>query len=161
MMKMIAGGVGIALAASPMLAFAHDDANKNDNLRGPVIDKTAVSIVIANDGATLVRGAKVTDVNDGDITAETAVNGVTMTWDIDTDDSTDYVDASSDSFSRSDIDDGDYVSFSGDLSGSMRVAADTVRDWSQGDASPRTGFWSHIETWPIFSFFAHAKVGNK
>jgi hypothetical protein len=161
MMKMIAGSVGIALAASPMLAFANGDANKSDNLHGPVFDKTTVSIAIANDGSTLVRGAKVTDVNDGDITAETSVNGVTLTWDIDTDNSTDYVDASSDSFSRGDIDDGDYVSFSGDLTGSMRVAADTVRDWSHGDDSPKVGFWGHMETWPIFSFFAHAKVGNK
>ena len=155
-----AGAAGIALAAAPVFALAHDD-NRDANMKQPIADKTTVSVAIANNGSTLVRGAKVTDVNGDTVTATTVANGVTLTWTIDTDGDTDFVDVSSDGIARGDIDDGDYVSFSGALTGSLRVDADTVRDWSQGEAKNDHGFWTSFSArFPFFSFMGHAK-GDK
>jgi hypothetical protein len=153
--------LGIALAATPFLAFAHDDSDKDVNTTA--FDKTAVSIAIADDGSVLVRGAKVTDVSDDVITAQTSVRDVTMTWKIDTDSDTDFLKVSGSSTSLGNISDGDYVSFSGTLTGSsmFTVNADTVRDWSLDDSvSVSSHWWAPIMKWPMWSFFAHAKGGT-
>ncbi len=158
------GALGMALAASPFFALAHDmNADADANVRAPIADKTTVSIAIADNGSVLVRGAKVTDVSDDAITAETTVNDVTLTWEVDTDSDTDYVNVSTNDMNRNDVSDGDYVSFSGELTGSnvFTVNADTIRDWSEGESNPpKVGFWAHMSSWPIFSFFGHAKAGR-
>ncbi|MEJ0053644.1 MAG: hypothetical protein WDN10_02870 [bacterium] len=149
---------GLAFAVLPAFALAHDD-NSDNNLKIPAIDKTTVSISISGNGSTLVRGAKVTDISDDVITAVTAVNGTSLTWRIDTDADTDFVEADSSGSSLGAISDGDYVSFSGMLDGAFEVNADTVRDWSIGEAKdgPRWP-WYRLDKWPVMNFFMHAKA---
>lgn len=174
MMKKILAILGLsALVAVPAFAFAHggdDDGTKDDHKAGEktVFDKTAVSIGISNNGSILVRGAKVTDVGDSSLTAQTVVNGVTMTWAVDTDGDTNFVEADGDTMVIADISDGDYVSFSGMLTGSAAVDALVVRDWSvdekEGnghnvpDEIKKQGFWDRFKNWPGFSFWAHTKA---
>jgi hypothetical protein len=91
---------------------------------------TEATVSIGARGNVLVRGATVTAVNGGDITATTKWGGTTLTWDVDTDADTGYVDASGHAISRADIETGDRLSFSGQLDGALSVDAGTVRDWS-------------------------------
>ena len=173
-MKKILAIMGLAaLVATPALAFAQDGQGKDkgEKERGAMFDKTTVSIGISNNGSVLVRGAKVTDVNDSDLVATTIVNGVTLTWSIDADGDTDFVEADGDAMAITEISEGDYVSFSGMLTGSTSVDADTVRDWSvdeddsddddKDDNGNHLGFWNKLKNWPGFSFWAHAKVDNR
>lgn len=163
----ILASVGIgAMALVPALSFATSGDNETAK-RERVADKTAVTIAIANNGSTLVRGAKVTDVDaDGDITATTVVNGVTMTWTVDTDAETDFVDFDSDTIAAADISENDYISFSGVLTGATAVDAGTVRDWSideededgKDDNGKHNGFWNRFKNFPGVHFFMGAKA---
>lgn len=167
MMKKILAVTGLAaLAAVPAFAFAKDGMDdKGEGMHAKVFDKTVVSIGIANDGGVLIRGAKVTDVDSSSVAAETVVNGVTMTWAVDAD-GADVVEADGDAMALADVSEGDYISFSGKLSGSMAVDASVVRDWSvdatddgdEHDNGIKAGFWQKFKGLPFFSFFGHAKA---
>lgn len=91
---------------------------------------SGVTVSISADGTALVRGATVTNVGAGKITAKTSWGSRDLTWDVDTDSETNYVGLSEGSISRSDIKEGDTISFTGALTGSLSVAADTVRVWT-------------------------------
>lgn len=129
----------IALVAAFTLlggtAFARDDSST----RTSYPEKPAVSIV--GDGNVLVRGAEVTSVDSGSITAKTVFDGATWTWNIDTDGDTSYLSAKGSSASRGDIETGDTVSFSGSLEGTFDVDAAVVRVWNYetNDATHLTG----------------------
>ncbi|MBP6860285.1 MAG: hypothetical protein KBC38_01840 [Candidatus Pacebacteria bacterium] len=167
MMKKIAAITAVgALIAVPAFAFANSGEGKGND--GRQFDPAKVSIAIANDGSTLVRGAKITDVGDSSLTATTLVNGVTLSWAIDTDSETAFYEADGDSTVLADLSEGDYVSFSGTLTDATSVEADIVRDWSSDDAGndddehdngKKVGFWSKFKL-PGFSFWANAKAGN-
>ncbi len=157
--------VGIAFVAAPLLALAHDDEIKTSKVR--VLDETAVSISIADNGSVLVRGARVTDIDNDRLIAATTVGDLTLTWRIDTTADTDFVDADGDANDIDDANDGNYVSFSGTLdtdADMFTVNADTVRNWSVGDDDdnennnrPFIKFWGDFKTkLPGFSFWGHA-----
>ncbi len=153
-----------ALIAAPFVAFAQDDTkDKDKNVRS--FDETAVSISISDNGSVLVRGAEVTDVSGDRITAITEVGALDLTWRIDTNGDTDFVDEDGAGIDNDDVSDGDYVSFSGTLdtdSEIFTVDADTVRDWSvdsdEDDDRPIIRFWHDFKSkFPGFSFWGHAK----
>jgi hypothetical protein len=100
------------------------------------------TVSISGEGTALVRGAEVTSVGAGSIEAKTAFDSATLTWSIDTDGDTSYVGTSGKIISRSDIEVGDTISFSGELDGALSVDADVVRTWNddaENDSSRITG----------------------
>ncbi len=116
------------------------------------------TVSIGGDGKTLVRGAEVTAVEDGNITAETSWNDVELIWTILTDNDTSYVGAKGESSARADIEEGDTISFTGVLEGSLKVAADIVRNWSDED-SDRTHVSGEVTEVNNGSFVV--KTGNR
>lgn len=150
----------LALAALALAGTAHADDGTNEK-RGllRLHDETTVSIGAG--GNVLVRGATVTEVESGDLTATTEWGGTTLTWDVDTSASTRYVDASGDASARGDIEVGDTVSFSGMLAGALSVAADTVRDWSRGeDEEDRTHLAGTVKSVASGSFVVETARGS-
>lgn len=101
--------------------------------------RSGVTVSIGADGTALVRGAKVTAVGAGQITAKASWGSHELTWEVDTDSDTKYVGLSGGNISRSDIEAGDTISFSGTLNGSLSVDAQTVRLWTT-DAKRATIF---------------------
>ncbi len=126
--------VGLAIVGSLMFAFArnasaHDVASKVDAstlIAAPVVQ-------IGGNGSALVRGAKVTNISDGTLTAQTAWGDSVLTWTVATGSDTDYVRVDGEDADRTDIGLNDAISFSGSLdqsTGALRVSAEVVRDWS-------------------------------
>jgi len=164
-----AGAAGVALIAAPLFALAQDDDNKKSKMTAS-FDETAVSISISDNGSVLVRGAEVTDVSGDRITAVTEVGSLDLVWRIDTNSDTDFVDEDGAGIGSNDVNDGDYVSFSGSLdtdSEVFTVDANTVRDWSvdsdDDDDRPVFKFWTDFKSkFPGWSFWGHSQGnGNK
>lgn len=119
----------LALFVVAGTALAKDDTSTRKLFSSP--DEATVSI--GGNGLVLVRGAEVTARSTGSITAETSWDDAVLTWTVDTDGDTVYVNAHGSASSRDDIEEGDMISFSGTLEGTLRVDADTVRNWSDGN----------------------------
>lgn len=121
-----AGALGLALVAAPTFAFAHDDSYRPDRVGSPI------EVMISGNGKTTVRGARVTDVSGSVIAAQTMWNDTTINWTVRTDSDTDFLRKTGSNAGIADINDGDYVSFSGMLAtnGSFTVDADVVKNWS-------------------------------
>lgn len=120
-----------ALAITGGVALAHTGSDK-----GTVAFMRLPSVTIGANGNALVRGAEVTDVTQGTITARTEWDEGSLSWTVHTDNDTDFVDRHNAEGSESDIDDGDIISFSGALTGGLTIDAVTVREWpNEDDAS--------------------------
>lgn len=129
------------LVAAPAAVLAHDNGNGKK-----VSFQSATSVLLQENGTALVRGAEVTAIDGDRITAETDIGGVTLTWTIDVDSTTEFFTTSGDdSFDLSDVDDGDTISFSGALDSAFNVDADVVKEWSEpserGPASHTVKDW--------------------
>lgn len=86
------------------------------------------SVAIGENGGALVRGAEVTSISNGTITAKTAWDDASITWSVDTDSSTQYLGDTTNELS--DIEVGDEISFSGVLTSSSTVDASVIREWN-------------------------------
>lgn len=129
----------IALAIIvPAASFANNDKSAGIFLR------TETLVQIREDGSTLVRGAEVTAVSDSSITAETEHDGVTLSWTVRTDGGTEFVTYNGGGFDLDDLDRGDTVSFSGELTSAFTIDADVVKDWTLPDEA-RAAFSGTVE----------------
>lgn len=135
----IAGVAAASLVLSPV-AFAQD--NKHDKGIGNFSkDKemsTALTVHIENNGATLVRGAKVIAVSGGTITASTQWGNTNVNWSVVTDGNTQLLRKNGQKEAIADVKVGDTLSFSGSLntSGSpFTVNAKVVKDWTAPDVA--------------------------
>lgn len=122
-----------AIAAAP--AFALAQGGKGHAGFAPRTTGSTLEVMIADNGKTTVRGAKVTGVSGSTITAQTIWDASSITWTVRTDSETDFIAKSGRASELSDIKEGDYISFSGALSSgaSFSVAADVVKNWSMAE----------------------------
>ena len=118
--------VFIALVAAVPFAVS---AN-NGSMMGKSPIKTQTLVQLHADGSALVRGAEVTSVSGGTVTAETSHDGVELRWTVETDSGTELITHNGGDFDLSDIEIGDTVSFSGELTGTFTVDADVLKEWS-------------------------------
>ncbi len=161
-------GIGAASALVAVLAFAGHPALANTNVKADAkaelrtsplrLLPDEASVSIGAGGTALVRGAQVDSIEEGVITATTEWDNASITWTVVTDSGTEFVGSSDE---LSDIDEGDEISFSGELTSSSRVEADTVRLWSDersNDDRPKAEGKR-----PFWSFFQDFKLhwGNK
>lgn len=137
------------LAAAGVLMFAFSQNAEAKDGKGPKSVGSSLEVMLSDNGNAVVRGAEVTAVGDGTITARTVWNAASLTWTVETDGSTQYVEKSGRGTSRSEIRVGDYVSFSGtidDSKGAFTVDADVVKNWSKDStASVLTGVVTDID----------------
>lgn len=132
------GVLGVALLATPALTLARDTSYN------PRAVGSSIEVMISQNGRVVVRGAQVTQVSGSTLTARTMWNDTSITWTVRTDSDTDFVRKSGSAADISDIDTGDYVSFSGNFAGSgaFTVDADVVKNWSLSEN--RTVFTGRI-----------------
>lgn len=118
------------IAAAPAFALA-----KNNDSYKPRATGSTLEVAIADSGKTVVRGARVTGVSDSTITAQTIWGASSITWTVRTDSSTEFLNKSGRATGDHDVAVGDYLSFSGMLTGgsSFAVDADVVKNWSAED----------------------------
>lgn len=149
-------------AASALLAvftLSAPSASATTPLR--VLEARSPVVTIGSNGTALVRGAEIDSITDGVITATTAWDNASWTWTIETDSDTDFVGVADE---LSDLDEGDEISFSGELTGSTRVEADAVRLWpdetspkedgddhDKGKGNDKPSFWKFGDFWEKFS----------
>ncbi|MFN4181508.1 MAG: hypothetical protein ACK4FA_02340, partial [Candidatus Paceibacteria bacterium] len=93
---------------------------------------SSLEVHINDNGSVLVRGAKVTAVSGNTITAITEWNGASVSWNINTDTATKFIELKNGQSSVSDVKVGDFVSFSGNLmaGSTFTVQAKQVKNWS-------------------------------
>lgn len=118
-----------ALAASP--AFA-----KNDSHSKTTEVRSGTSVAIGNNGGVLVRGAEVTAVSGSTVTARTTWGDTSVSWTVQTDGDTDFIDLGGDGSALADVNVGETISFSGYIDtddGAFSVDADVLRNWSEGE----------------------------
>ena len=111
------------MAVAPGIAFATNGTSPKMTFQNQTF------VQMNEDGNTLVRGAEVTALSGSMITAETDLGGVEIAWTVEADGSTDFVRHGGGSFDFADLEVGDTVSFSGDLTGRFSVDADVVKEW--------------------------------
>lgn len=130
MKKFGVGALVAMLIATPALALA-DSGKRDDNSR-PHAGGSSLEIMINDNGKTVVRGAKVTNVSGSTVTAQTIWGASSITWTVRTDSDTNFLRKSGTNAGIADIAVGDYVSFSGMLSSgsAFTVDADVVKNWS-------------------------------
>jgi len=116
------------MAVAPGIAFATNGTSPKMTFQSQTF------VQISEDGNTLVRGAEVTALAGNTVMAETDLGGVDIAWTIETDGSTDFVRHGGGSFDLDDLEIGDTVSFSGDLTGRFSVDADVLKEWSSPSA---------------------------
>jgi len=154
---------GLALAGVLMFAFVQNAEARN---AGPGSVGSKLEVAISDNGRVIVRGAEVTEISGDVIRARTEWGTTALTWIIDTDTDTDFVEKGGSGSALANVSVGDYVSFSGqiDESGSaLTVDADAVKNWSLGD-EPRVearaeakadmkARWTEWKKYPIFNWF--------
>lgn len=115
------------IAVGPGMALAHTDGNgKSDKS----IVRSETFVQLTANGDALVRGAEVTAISGSTVTAETSHGDVDISWTVETDGNTEFITHRGGSFDFDDLDVGDTVSFSGDLTGRSSVNADVLKSWS-------------------------------
>jgi hypothetical protein len=147
-------------------ASAHDDSSKDQG------DGSVRTVSMADNGDVLVRGARVTAVNDDAISATVAWNSLSLAWTLETDGDTGYVKKDNGGLARGDIAVGDTISFTGDLvtsASALTVSVDTLKDWTRpvdsddgdddngngnGNNGKHLGWFNWLKDWPI-------KLGHK
>lgn len=123
---------GLAIVGALMFAFT---LNAQAHQAGAKAVGSKLEVSIADNGRVIVRGAEVTDINGDAVTARTEWGASALTWTVDTDSETVFVEKDGSDSRFSDLSDGDYISFSGtiDESGTtFTIDADTVKNWSLG-----------------------------
>ena len=123
---MAAAILAAAAISLPSLASANNGSK----------DNSGTMVSIHNDGSVLVRGATVTSVSGDVIIARTSWGDTNISWEIDTDGSTEFYSKGGADSSFGNVDNGDMVSFSGSLDrddGAFSVDAKVVRNWSIED----------------------------
>lgn len=126
--------VGFAIIGSLMFAFSQNVEAKNGTAQSV---GSGLTVSIGDDGRALVRGAEVTAVSGGTLTAKTSWGSSALTWTVRTDGDTDFVRKNGSGTALGDIATGDIVSFSGMLdedANAFTVDADAVKNWSKDDA---------------------------
>lgn len=127
-----------ALIISPLAVLAHNGNGGNEKKAIEVRHeamKPRVEITIGAAGATLVRGAQVTSLSGGVITASTVLGSTTLTWTVRTSATTEFVGGAK---AFSDIKTGDVINFSGKLdatASALTVDAKVVRDTKEAPKS--------------------------
>lgn len=128
---------GLALVGALMFAFAQN-ANADSGKRGPHEVGSTLEVIINDSGKAVVRGAEVTAVNDSSITARTQWDEASVTWTVRTDGDTQYLRKNGAGADHDDIEVGDYVSFSGAITGgsasAFTIDADVVKNWSMSES---------------------------
>lgn len=158
-LSLIAISALTAILATAVLALPVSANNGKD--KSIAVD-AGTTVQIGDNGNVLVRGAEVTALANGVVTAETEWAGTNITWSVDTDDA-DVVTRDGDNSSYGDIDVGDEISFSGVLtSGSdFSVNAGAVRNWSivdDDDDTDRDG--KQGNAWGWWKNFSSSLKGN-
>ncbi|MBU0750441.1 hypothetical protein KKH15_02900 [Patescibacteria group bacterium] len=115
------------VAVSPLLVSANETEEKPS--------RNGTSMTIGADGGVLVRGAEVTGVSGDTVTARTQWGDTSVTWTIETNASTKFMDLSGKEGTLADVDTGETVSFSGHVAAgtAFTVDADVLRNWSEGE----------------------------
>jgi hypothetical protein len=119
-----------ALALFPFAgkAYAHENDGAKSNSAG-----SGVEVTIGANGATLVRGAKVTSVSGSQVNANTNYGSSILNWIVKTDGNTNFT-ANKGTSGLAEIAVGDIISFSGSLdqaASGLAVNAKVVKDWTQ------------------------------
>lgn len=95
-----------------------------------------LSVSMGADGSARVSGARVRQVTDAGVVAETLWGSGKITWTIQTDETTPIYRKSGAKIALTDVTPGDYVSFTGKIEQNkppFTVDADSMRDWSIGE----------------------------
>jgi len=128
----------LILASIGFLAFA-TVASADTSMTGsvqassPQAVGSTLEVHIANNGSVIVRGAKVTSVSGSSIMATTQFGSTAISWTANVSGTTSYLRRYGGASSLSEIQAGDYVSFSGmlDMTASqLTVNVTSVKDWS-------------------------------
>jgi len=128
-----------------MFAFAQNAEAEN---KGPRAVGSKLEVAISDNGRVIVRGAEVTEVSGDTIRAKTEWGATELSWRIDTNNDTAFVEKSGSGSELSDISAGDYVSFSGEINEGepvFTVSADAVKNWSL-DEEPKVRASAKVET---------------
>ena len=135
--KFLIGGAALitvallgALVITPAAVFARDNYDKSD-VRATGAE---LSVQINNNGSTRVSGATVTSVGSSTLVAQNSFGSTTLTWTVNTNSSTKFVDKGGKNYPLANIAVGDVISFVGTLnagSNSLTVTATQVKDWSK------------------------------
>lgn len=135
-MKKIAKTIGIiALALSAALSPVYADSEnkgKDHKTEAHAVGST-LEVHINDSGKVLVRGAKVTAVSGNSISADTTFGGSTLSWVVDATETQKVVRRYGGSSSIAEIQIGDFISFTGNLTGTgttWNVKATSLKDWS-------------------------------
>ncbi|HYF10303.1 MAG TPA: DUF5666 domain-containing protein [Candidatus Paceibacterota bacterium] len=106
---------------------------KDDDKRDAVKAENAFEVRMAHNGDVTVRGAKVTAIGNGSLTAVSTWGNISLTWTVLTDSSTKFVTKGDKNSTLSGIKVGDSVSFSGKLASTgtaFSVNAKVIKNWS-------------------------------
>lgn len=126
--------IGFTMAALLIAAPVYAKNDDNENKRGAQNNGTTLEVRINEDGKVLVRGAKVTAVSANIISATTVFGASTIAWSIDATDTQKIIRRYGGNSSVSEIQIGDYISFTGQLTGAtspnFTVKATSIKDWS-------------------------------
>lgn len=125
--------LGLATIGFLMVAFMNR-AQAHEAKQRP--EGSTLEVSITDAGRVLVRGAEVTAVSGGTISARTEWGASALSWTVGTNGDTNFVTRGGANTNADDIDVGDTVSFSGalDTNGStFTVDADVVKNWSDAD----------------------------
>ncbi len=140
--KFIVGLAAVVLAVSAGFSyqasvFAKDNGkhgnDEAEQARGAHATGSTLEVHISDNGAVLVRGAKVTSVTSSSLAATTAWGPVSLNWTVIVDANTRFGKKDRGVSSLAGISVGDVVSFSGSLdssASSLTVRADAIKDWS-------------------------------
>ncbi len=157
--------IGGLLAAGGLVVAFTQSAEAKDSDRART--GSPLEVIISDNGRVLVRGAEITAVTDSTITARSEWGQSALTWTVRTDGDTHFVEKKGSSMELADLEDGDFVSFSGTLDAdaeTFTVDADTVKNWSE-DQDARAEVKAKLETrwdnwkekFPIFNWFKDKK----
>ena len=120
-------GIKIMLMGANKLEKWYGEHKEMANKKG-----SSLEVHINDNGSVLVRGAKVTAVSGTTITALTEWNGASMSWNINTDTATKFIELKNRQSSVGDVKVGDFISFSGNLmaGSTFTVQAKQMKNWS-------------------------------
>lgn len=154
---------GLAVIGVLMFAFVQNAEARN---AGPSSVGSKLEVAISDNGRVIVRGAEVTDISGAVITARTEWGASALSWTIETDSETAFVQKGGSGSALADVSVGDYVSFSGQLDedeSAFTINADAVKNWSLDDESriearaeakaEMKARWSDWKKHPIFNWF--------
>lgn len=154
---------GLAVTGILMFAFVESAEARN---AGPHSVGSKLEVAISDTGRVIVRGAEVTEIAGEIIRVRTEWGASALSWAVETNDETAFVEKGGSGSALTDVSVGDYVSFSGQLDeneSNFTVDADAVKNWSLEDDSRATvrveakaeskDRWNDWKKYPIFNWF--------